>query len=533
MRNRKYSMLLLFLVLLIGCKDVTLPVIENHGLVYADFELGVNFNDHMLAIISDDQNYLLELPDQNKLTVPEDLYMMMYTHHMDYLLPQIYYFIPMQHNFDTKKAWETYFNSWETALTSGSTDAIESYIKGSDIEAYIREELTDEAKRDFYKASLVVLLQAKKLYIEEFDFYKDKIWPERALILYSKASYINEMTYALNLKSKWEVLTQLPIIEPELVISLTYYNNSQLDFISINDDKITIYYEGELDSNEMVSKISFLYGRKHLMSYSDALLSEIYETYKALKEDYPLYQILSDLVDGAVSYYNNQIVDHGHDKGILPPDNLPLLRGKYDGIEYLNEHMKRHLFDLKHNTPYMIDGKLHLLGAIYNDMAISDSVTLYHFPARPILIRDDSGLHIITYKESRDSVPEISPNGEKIVFISPYAWGVIGTIHVYNIKTEEMLTLSYNDQSMVKVVKWLDNNRILFVEDNPFGTVTTGGQLKLFDLTDNSIETLVSFEDTHLEVSNVYEDDGWYYTLTTHDEAYDKYTEEHIKLDIN
>lgn len=535
MKYIKYFVLVLYVVLLMGCQEDVVPEIEQHGELYADFELGVNFTDHMLALISNDRSYIVDLPSKVASLNQDNLYEMMYTHQIDYLLPQIFYYIPMQLNLDSEEAWIDYFNAWETALIEGSITSVVYYLDQTDIKEYIEDQLSNEAKKELYASSVVVLNKAKSLYLEEFEHYEEKIWPVRANELYKKAQYLNEMMTAFNLKHKWESKTSLLFDEATLKISLSYYDNRELDVVSIQSDKIVIYYDKDRDPSDIVSEISFLYGRKLFMAHTEALLSEVFDEYSILKQDYPLYQILNDLVDGVVSDYNGEITYVLETKGLEPHESLRLKKKNLTGLEYLEEHMTRYLSDLMYDNPYLIEGKLHYLGQVYNRRDINEYVTLYYLPFYPIIIKNDTGLHVIT--NNMDSIPQVSPNGDRVLFITPFAWEEVGELYIYTIveeTLEKIISKSYDNQSTVKVARWLDKDTILYIDGYPYGTVTRGGELKIYDLITKTSKLLVSYDDPHLEISNIYKlDDKWYYTITIHDEEYINYTEEDHELKIN
>ncbi|MBI9013497.1 MAG: DUF4652 domain-containing protein [Clostridiales bacterium] len=535
MKYIKYFVLLLYVMVLIGCQEDVVPKIEQHGELYADFELGVNFTDHMLALISNDRRYIVNLPSKSKVLTEKNLYEMMYTHQVDYLLPQIFYYIPMQLNLDSEEVWNNYFDAWETALIEGDITSVTYYLDQTDVKEYIEDQLTNEAKKELYASSLVILKKAKSLYLDEFEHYKKKIWPVRANELYKKAQYINEMLTAFNLKNKWESKTSLLFDNASLKISLSYYDNLELDFVSIQSDKIVIYYDKDKDPSEIVSEISFLYGRKLFMTHTETMLSEVFDEYSILKEDYPLYQILNDLVDGVVSDYNSDITYVIEFKGIEPYESFKSNKKNLTGLEYLEDNMTRYLSDLMYEKPYLIDGELHYLGNVYNRRDINENVTLYYFPFYPIVIQNDTGLHVIT--NNMDSVPEVSPNGDRVLFITPFAWEEVGELYIYTIAEEtleKIIPKSYEDQSTIKVARWLDEERILYIDGYPYGTVTRGGELKEYNLITKTSKLLVSYDDPHLEVSNIYKlEDKWYYTITIHDEEYMNYTEENHELKIN
>jgi len=535
MKYLRYVVLILYVIMLVSCQDDIIPKIEQHGELYADFEIGVNFTDHMLALISNDRSYIVALPSDVKSLDQDNLYEMMYTHQIDYLLPQIFYFIPMQLNFDSEEAWSGYFDNWETALLEGNITSIEKYLDQTDIKEYVNDQVSDPSKKALYASSVVILHKAKSLYLEEFEHYEKKIWPKRANELYRRAQYLNEMMIALDLKHKWEEETSLLFDKASLKISLSYYDNQELDSVSIHSDKIVIYYDKEKDPSEIVSEISYLYGRKLFMTHTEELLTKLFNDYSVLKNDFPLYQILNDLVDGVVSDYNSEITHVLESKGIVPHESLRVEKKILTGLEYLEEHMSRHLSDLMYETPYMIEGKLHYYGRVYNSREINEKITLYYFPFYPIVIKNDTGLHVIT--NNMDSIPEVSPNGDQLLFITPFAWEEVGELYIYTVADEtleKIIPKSYDDQSTVKVARWFDQDTILYIDGYPYGTVTRGGELREYNLLTKTSKLLVGYDDPHQEISNVFSlDEKWYYTLTTHDEEYMNYIEEVFELQIN
>jgi len=98
------------------------------------------------------------------------------------------------------------------------------------------------------------------------------------------------------------------------------------------------------------------------------------------------------------------------------------------------------------------------------------------------------------------SEPLISPNGNLVIYLSPYEWEVLSDIHIYNIETgknEIVLdqqkikeNMNVEVQTTPKKLVWLDDRYVIVIMHHAYGTVTKGGNLFVFDIETKELQPL-------------------------------------------
>jgi hypothetical protein len=78
-----------------------------------------------------------------------------------------------------------------------------------------------------------------------------------------------------------------------------------------------------------------------------------------------------------------------------------------------------------------------------------------------------------------------SPDRRYTAYIDPLEWEVIGDLYVRDNTTKKIINLTDNNrlsQETPKSVVWLNDTLILFISGYPWGTITVGGKLYIYNL---------------------------------------------------
>ncbi len=485
----------LMVLLLVGCEQAAIyqePVDEP---LYASFELSVNYTDYIMMTY---------------LEVNPKVYEVMYTHKLDYLVPQIFYFIPQNLDLDSEAKWATYFENWSKALEEENMTYIESYIKNTTIEHYVVSKFGEPTILSITK---VLVEQYADDYIESFESYEKKQWPVISNELSKRVNYINEDIKERQLVKHWFDLTGDELESYE--ISLSYYRCPDMENSSISKGK-SVLYNSDKDINEVVDDISLSYGKSLIRQHVEPLIKEMYQQYAYLDE--PLVEYIGEITEELIRSYDTEITGIRHEKIISLPPIVTDYFNDYCMYDYFEHAYVWFLEDKKKDKAYLIEGQLNYKGQVYNKKIISKDIIMYYLHKFPIVIDKDDSYNILT--NSMDSVPELSPSGNQLAFISPFGFEMIADLYVYDFTSDRLETVIKSMDETVKVVKWYDENTLLYIAGFSYGTVTRGGSLYKLDLLDQTSTMLIAPETSQFEISDIYYNDGWYYTMTVHDEAY-------------
>lgn len=83
------------------------------------------------------------------------------------------------------------------------------------------------------------------------------------------------------------------------------------------------------------------------------------------------------------------------------------------------------------------------------------------------------------------SKPELSNNHRKIAYILPYEFELNGDVYIFDFFTEtlqKVIQVDLEKDQSAKVIKWLDEKRLLVIIGTSGGTVNPGGDLYLYNL---------------------------------------------------
>ncbi len=97
------------------------------------------------------------------------------------------------------------------------------------------------------------------------------------------------------------------------------------------------------------------------------------------------------------------------------------------------------------------------------------------------------------YKDEFASSPVLSPDKKNIAYISPYEFELNGNVYVFDTNTEtskKAVQVDIKKEDSAKVVKWLDNDRLLVIIGFGKGTVSRGGNLYLCNLKTGELKAI-------------------------------------------
>lgn len=525
---RKILLILMLLTFFFtGCEKHYAPEIEYSEdvlRIYADYEIGVNFSDHMFAMASGKMEYRSYMDEYEDLIDEDDfkeiksVFDILYTHKISYVFPQIFYYIPSAFNFDSKEKWEDYFNSWIEAISERDLKYVETYIEGTDVEGYIRDvfESTDDATWDsVFLKSTVIIEEAKKTFVKQFPIYKKTIWPRLSFELHKKCENINSMLKSENLIAEWEKISNYKLNTDQLVFSLSKIKNPDFEYVGLKKEKIVMYYNVTPEITEFVEVISHRLGYEIIIDNSSEIIKDLYEEYKYINERFDLYEILDETLNEIVTLYNRGIFGYENDRNY--PYALNIKRITEETLDKITQE-----------NIFIIDDKFNYHGLVFEVLDITDDLKVYYHEDDSIFIEKDGEFNRIV--DYNTSVPELSEKGDKLLFISPYEWEVIGDVYVYDLEDMKLTRIIESPKASnykVKKAIWYDNNTIYLINGYAYGTVSQGGHLYKYNIRKEELEIVeyIKLEERQ-EISDVkIENNKFILTIVTFDEEYINYEE--------
>jgi len=160
---------LIIILLLTACQQETLVVKHKDDRLYTDIEAGVNYTEFTRQAYRSRSDY-------------ETLY----THKVDYLVPLVFYYMPLNYNFDSKEKWQVYFEDWQEAVDQQDFSIIEIYVKNTSVEAYVKEKFQNKALMPIM--SLLIKENASNC-VDGFDNFYDNEWQDIQETLYNRPLY--------------------------------------------------------------------------------------------------------------------------------------------------------------------------------------------------------------------------------------------------------------------------------------------------------------------------------------------------------
>lgn len=118
-----------------------------------------------------------------------------------------------------------------------------------------------------------------------------------------------------------------------------------------------------------------------------------------------------------------------------------------------------------------------------------------------------SGQKVTILNNNYPSLPVVSPDKNKIAYISPAEWEDLGKVFIYNAVTgQNELAMGRKiipDQKTPKVLAWLDNRYLLCIIGYAYGTITVGGDLYLLDTSSKKLSLIKKNDGPRQEIKDL------------------------------
>lgn len=120
---------------------------------------------------------------------------------------------------------------------------------------------------------------------------------------------------------------------------------------------------------------------------------------------------------------------------------------------------------------------------------------IYYSEYKSILFKSGEKLTLLNdiNKDEFASSPVLSPDKKNIAYISPYEFELNGNVYIFDTDNEtakKAIQVDIKKEDSAKVVKWLDNDRLLVIIGYGKGTVSRGGNLYLYNIKANELKAV-------------------------------------------
>ncbi|MCK8825912.1 DUF4652 domain-containing protein [Fuchsiella alkaliacetigena] len=148
-------------------------------------------------------------------------------------------------------------------------------------------------------------------------------------------------------------------------------------------------------------------------------------------------------------------------------------------------------------------------GKVYNKSYQVAASTIYYSDERSILVKRAEELTLLNdiNKDEFASYPVLAPDQKKFAYISPFEFELKGDVYLYDIENEtsnKIIKVGVEKNDTAKVIKWLDNERLLTIIGFGVGTVSRGGDLYLYDLKTEQLSLIKEAEKPYEEIVDVH-----------------------------
>lgn len=167
---------------------------------------------------------------------------------------------------------------------------------------------------------------------------------------------------------------------------------------------------------------------------------------------------------------------------------------------------------------------------------LGNSKKIYYSDSRIILIKtveEYKQLNDININDGFASFPVLSPNKKNIAYISPFEFELYGSVYIYNIEDElngKVVQVDLDKSDTAKVVKWLDDDRLLVIIGFGTGTVSKGGDLYLYNKISNKTTLIKAVEGKKEIIDFKIAEDRVILEIITWDDDYREYVSEFEEL---
>ncbi|RKD25164.1 hypothetical protein BEP19_04795 [Ammoniphilus oxalaticus] len=103
------------------------------------------------------------------------------------------------------------------------------------------------------------------------------------------------------------------------------------------------------------------------------------------------------------------------------------------------------------------------------------------------------------------SKPEVSPNKEKAIFISPLEWEVPGSLYLMDLiigEIKEIIPPDKENDEIPKYAIWINDRYVACIIGFGMGTVSIGGNVFLYDL-ENSTVKQITYYSSDIQITEI------------------------------
>lgn len=162
---------------------------------------------------------------------------------------------------------------------------------------------------------------------------------------------------------------------------------------------------------------------------------------------------------------------------------------------------------------------------------------LYPENAPPSIVIKQSNKEIeISDIEQYPSQPIISPDQSKLAYISPFEFEMSGEVWLYEAGSDKPINKiakdQFRDNKSPNRIYWLDNNHLLVLSGNTYGTIPSNHHLDIYNLTANERIPYVEVPNNQSIRSVTLKDGKAVLEIETYDDNFMNSTKETVDYDI-
>lgn len=94
------------------------------------------------------------------------------------------------------------------------------------------------------------------------------------------------------------------------------------------------------------------------------------------------------------------------------------------------------------------------------------------------------------------SKPEVSPNGLKAIYLSPYEWEALTSLYLFNLQTGENTKLIEPDEDsfVPKYAIWINDSHIAYTYAFAYGTISDGGNVYIYNIDEGNTHKVTDWD---------------------------------------
>ncbi|MFX3636306.1 MAG: DUF4652 domain-containing protein [Candidatus Pristimantibacillus sp.] len=138
--------------------------------------------------------------------------------------------------------------------------------------------------------------------------------------------------------------------------------------------------------------------------------------------------------------------------------------------------------------------------------------------------------------EQYPSLPIISPDQSKLAYISPFEFEMSGEVWLYETGSDKPINKitqdQFRDNKSPNRIYWLDDNHLLVLSGNTYGTIPSNHHLDIYDLAADKINPFVEVPNNQSIRSVTLRDGKAVLDIETYDDNFINATKETVTYDI-